>query len=214
MSSSSFLALAAFAFLGTCGIAGAQTYGLAARPTVGTYFDSALPPVPPAEATNWSAVNAFPSLTFQNPMGLGPLPGTNKLLVWEREGRTWLIDPTTSAKTLSIDLSDKCQGWDDSGLFAVVPHPDFATNHYVFVYYTYVTSGMVAGSATARPPGQPLLPASHDPRNRLSRFTLDANGVAIPNSEFVLINQSITKTYHKGGGMFFHPTSRLLYLTV
>lgn len=216
MKSAALFTLAALAFLSTSGAARAQAYGLSSRPGVGPYFDSVMPPAPPAEPTNWSAVNAFPNLTFQNPMGLEALPGTNKLFVWEREGRVYLIDNSaaSSTKTLSIDLGNMCQGWDDSGLFAVVPHPHFATNRFVFVYYTYVTPGMVAGSATARPAGQPYLPAERDPRNRLSRFTLDANGVAVPGSEFVLINQSITKTYHKGGGMFFHPTNGFLYLTV
>ncbi|RYD24168.1 MAG: hypothetical protein EOP88_01330 [Verrucomicrobiaceae bacterium] len=216
MSRSTTHALAALALICTGGTALAQPYGLTDLPLVGPYLDSVLPPVPPAEPTNWSAVNAFPLLTFQNPMGLQAVPGTNQLFVWEREGRVYLIEnaPGTSTKKLILNLGDRCQGWDDSGLFAVVPHPQFQTNRQIFVYYTYVTPGMVTGSATARPPGQPLLPASSDPRNRLSRFTLDENGVTIPGSEFVLINQTITKTYHKGGGMFFHPVNGLLYLTV
>ncbi len=193
---------------------GAQPYGLTTRPTVGPYLDSVVPTLPPAEATTWSTVAAFPNLTFQNPMGLLPMPGTNKLFVWEREGRVYLIDnsPNTSTKTLSIDLTNQCQGWDDCGLFSVVPHPNFVTNRYVFVFYTYVTPGLVVGNATTRPAGQPALPATSDPRSRLSRFTLDANGVVVPGSEFVLINQTVKNTWHKGGGMFFHPTSGLLYL--
>ena len=37
--------------------------------------------VPPTEPTTWSTANAFPNLSFQNPMGLLPMPGTNKLFV-------------------------------------------------------------------------------------------------------------------------------------
>lgn len=192
----------------------AQSYGLTSRPTVGAYLDSVVPPLPPAEPTTWSTAVAFPSLSFQNPMGLGPMPGTNKLFVWQREGQVYLIDPTTQTKTVCLDLSNQCQGWDDCGMFAVVPHPNFASNHYIFVFYVYVTPGMVQGSPTQRVVGQPTLPQGSDPRSRLSRFTLDANGVAIPGSEFVLINQKIYNTWHKGGGMLFHPTNGLLYLTM
>lgn len=210
------LALAVLGFFLTGQNARAQAYGLASRPTVGPYLDSVVPTVPPAEPTTWSTAVAFPNLSFQNPMGLGPMPGTNKLFVWQREGQVYLVDndPNTTTKTVCLNLSNQCQGWDDCGMFAVVPHPNFLANHYVFVFYTYVTPGMVQGSPTQRVVGQPTLPQGSDPRSRLSRFTLDANGVAIPGSEFVLINQKVYNTWHKGGGMFFHPTNGLLYLTM
>ena len=57
-------------------------------------------------------------------------------------------------------------------------HPGFATNHFIFVYYTWVKPGTVAGDAYTRP--DPILPDTY--HDRLSRFTLDANGVAIPGS--------------------------------
>ena len=201
---------------GTLQEAEAQGYGIAARPAVGGYFDGVMPAAEPAEPTTWSTANAFPNLAFQNPMGVQPLPGTNRLLVWEREGMVYLIDntPTAAVKTASINLTDRCQGWDDCGLLALATHPDFQNNHYVFVFYTYVTSGMVVGSPTARPPGQPALPAGSDPRSRLSRLTLDADGVAIPGSEKIFIDQAVKNTWHKGGGLFFHPANGLLYLSI
>ena len=48
---------------------------------------------------------------------------------------------------------------------------------------------------------------------RLSRFTLDANGVAIAGSETVFIDQNGNSVWHNGGGMFFHPDSGFLYPT-
>ena len=50
--------------------------------------------------------------------------------------------------------------------------------------------------------------------DRLSRFTLDANGVAIPGSETVLIDLLDDTIWHHGGGMFFHPKNGFLYLTI
>ena len=170
----------------------------------GTFPDEA-----PTFSGNWSAVVAFPNLTFLNPMGLIPVPGTNQLAVWEREGRIYLFedDPATSAKTLVLDVSTQCQGWDDSGLMGIAFHPDFATNRQLFVYYTWVTPGTVEGSPDGRPPTN--LPC----RDRLARYTCNAAGVADPASEMILIDQVSNSVWHNGGGMFFHPDNGFLYLT-
>ena len=110
----------------TCGErAAAQSYGLTSRPTVGPYLNGTMPTQPPVIGTNWSTVVAFPNLTFLNPLGLLPLPGTTKLVVWEREGRIYSFDnnAATSAKTLMLDLHNQCQGWDDEGLLGLAFSP-------------------------------------------------------------------------------------------
>ena len=45
------------------------------------------------------------------------VPGTNRLVVWEREGRVWTFanTATVTEKKLVLDLHSQCQGWDDSG---------------------------------------------------------------------------------------------------
>ena len=188
----------------------AQNYGLTSRPNVGAYLDGVMPTTPPVVATNWSTVVAFPNLSFINALGLLPIPDTNKLIVWEREGRihSFVNDSTTSTKTLALDLSNQCQGWDDEGLLAVAFHPDFATNHYVYLWYNWVTPGTVVGNPTTRPPNKT------NTHQRLARFTLDpATGIANPASEYVILDQIDHNTWHNGGGLFFHPTNGYLYLT-
>jgi len=205
-----FCALAALAFLLTGQNAGAQAYGLTSRVSVGAYFDGVLPTVPPATPTSWSTAVAFPSLTFQNPLGLLPLPGTNTLIVWEREGRIWSFDNNagTTAKTLILDLHNQCQGWDDEGLLGLAFHPNFATNHYFYIWYNWVTPGTVQGNSTTRPPN------ATSTHQRLARFTFNpTTGLADPASELVIIDQIDHNTWHNGGGMFFHPTNGFLYLT-
>ncbi len=212
----SILALVAFLLL----VAGresakAQAYGLNSRPNVGAYLDGVMPPQPPVLATNWSTVVAFPNLTFLNPLGVLPMPGTTKLVVWEREGRIYHFEntPAVAAKTLIVDFSSFCQGWDDSGLLGVAFHPQFdlsgtTGNRYLYVWYNRTRPGVaVVGSPTARPN------AGQDTINRLSRFTLDANGVAVAGSEHVIIEQYDSSVWHNGGGMFFHPVNGFLYIT-
>jgi uncharacterized repeat protein (TIGR03806 family) len=94
-------------------------------------------------------------------------------------------------------------------LLGLVFHPGFATNHFVFVWYTWVKPGTVVGSPTTRP--NPVLPDTY--HDRLSRFTLDDQGVAVPGSETVLVDLTDQTVWHHGGGMFFHPVNGFLYWT-
>jgi uncharacterized repeat protein (TIGR03806 family) len=190
----------------------AKPYGLIARSSVGPFLNGTMPEVAPGISGNWSAVVAFTNLVFTNAVGLTFVPGTDELCVWEREGRVWFFEnsPTATKKKLVIDVSNECQGWDDSGLLGVAFHPGFATNHFVFVYYTWVKPGTVVGDPFTRP--NPVLPDTY--HDRLSRFTLDENGVAIPGSEKVFVDLTDQTVWHHGGGMFFHPANGFLYLTI
>ncbi len=148
--------------------------------TAGAFLNGAMPEIAPAISGNWSAVVAFTNLLFTNSVGLTSVPGTDELCVWEREGRIWTFEnsPGATQKKLVLDIHNQCQGWDDSGLLGVAFHPGFATNHFMFVYYTWVKPGTVAGDPNTRP--NPILPDTY--HDRLERYTLDANGVAIPGS--------------------------------
>ncbi len=188
----------------------AQPYGLAARPAIGAFLNNLLPETAPVVPANWTVVPAFPNLNFTNLLGVLPVPGTNLLCAWEREGRVWTFvnNSNIATKTLVIDLSNQCQGWDDSGLLGLAFHPGYATNKFMFLYYTWVTPGTVVGSPTARPPEQ-VIGKYHD---RLSRFVV-GNGVAALSSELVFVDQIGDSVWHNGGGMFFHPTNGFLYWT-
>jgi hypothetical protein len=189
------------AAMGYFGLRAAEPYGLEERPPFSAFLGNRMPEAGPTLSGNWSAVVAFPNLTFLNPMGLLPVPGTRNLVVYEREGRIYQFpnDRNTSSKTLVLDIRNQVQGWDDSGLMGIAFHPGFETNRHLFIYYTYVSPGTVRGSSTARPP------TSTPNRDRLERYTLDENGVAIPGSVTIFIDQRSETVWHNGGGMFFHP---------
>ena len=192
-------------------ILGEKLYGLTNRPSVGAFLNGVMPEVAPRISGNWSAVVAFTNLFFTNSVGLTAVPGTNELCVCEREGRVWAFanSPGTTEKKLVLDISNQCQGWDDSGLLGIAFHPGFATNHFMFVYYTWVKPGNVTGSPTSRPVPN-LSDTYHD---RLERYTLDANGVAIPDSVTIFVDLTNQTVWHHGGGIFFHPTNGFLYWT-
>lgn len=85
--------------------------------------------------------------------------------------------------TLSVDSNG------ERGLLGVAFDPNFASNHYVYLYYTV--------------PGSPA-------HNRISRFTANGN-VAAANSEFVLVNLDnlSNATNHNGGAIHFGPDGKL-----
>lgn len=188
-------------------------YGLTSRPSFTAYNGGTLPPTAPTFSGSWSTVPAFNNLTFINALGITQMPGTNNMVVWEREGRVYTFDKNanTSTKTLALDITAKCQGWDDSGLLALAFHPNFGSgpsnNRYVFIYYTWVTPGTVTGSSTVRPA---TFKANRD---RLARFVVNSDGTIDPASETIFIDQVSQSVWHNGGGMFFHPDNGFLYLT-
>ncbi|HTI70635.1 MAG TPA: PQQ-dependent sugar dehydrogenase [Candidatus Limnocylindria bacterium] len=186
-------------------------YGLDEVSRHEAFLDGKLPNSRPQVTGNWSVVPAFPNLKFTNVLGLAAVPGTNQLVVWEREGRVWLFnnDHDVAEKRLIVDISDRCQGWQECGLFGLAFHPGFVTNHFVFLYYMWVKPGTVVGDATHAPPSYTDgLYFDH-----LARFTLDANLNEVPDSELTLVHQLTGSVFHNGGGLFFHPENGFLYWT-
>ena len=99
-------------------------------------------------------------------------------------------------------LSVKTETCDERGLSGIVFDPNFATNHYVYVYYT-----IFASSDSSLP--------TH---NRLSRFTADpANpDVALAGSETPIMEMDTLNPnacIHNGGALHFGPDGRL-YIAV
>lgn len=104
-----------------------------------------------------------------------------RMLITERGGtiRVFKNNVLQTAITLAVSSDG------DRGLLCITPHPFFASNHFVYVYYT--TS---AGSF------QP--PTKFAPRNRVSRFTVSGDTI-VPSSE-VVIYQNGSETDSSNGG--------------
>src|SRR6185369_6544330 len=90
-------------------VASGQPYGLSSRPAVGRFLNDAMPESAPGISGNWSAVVAFTNLVFTNALGLAPIPGTNRLCVWEREGRVYSFanTPAVNNKLLVLDIHNQ-----------------------------------------------------------------------------------------------------------
>ena len=85
--------------------------------------------------------------------------------------------------TLTVDSSG------ERGLLGIAFDPNFATNHYLYVYYTVATSPI---------------------HNRVSRFTA-AGDTAVPGSEAIImeLDNLSSATNHNGGAIHFGPDGKL-----
>lgn len=121
--------------------------------------------------------------------GLDPvamdIAADGRIFLAEKNGKVRIIKNGSLLAAPFITIPN-LDNFNERGLLKVLLDPDFSTNKYVYVYYTYKS------------------PATNVSNNRVSRFT--ANGdVAVAGSELVLINLNALGSvgYHNGGGMAF-----------
>jgi glucose/arabinose dehydrogenase len=126
---------------------------------------------------------------LSNPTAMAIHPD-GRIFVCQQSGALRVIKNGALLATPFTTVSTTASG--ERGLLGVAFDPNYATNHFIYVYYT----------ATS--------PATH---NRISRFTADiANeDVAVAGSEAVLLdlNNLSGATNHNGGAIHFGPDGKL-----
>ena len=138
-----------------------------------------MPETAPGISGNWSAVVAFPNLLFTNAVGLTSVPGTDELCVWEREGRVWTFqnDPGATQKKLVLDAQQPMPGL---GRFRLARRGVSSGLRDEPLRFRLLHLGHARHGG--RQPDGPPDPPTDNYHDRLERYTLDANGVAIPGS--------------------------------
>ena len=130
--------------------------------------------------------------------------GKPMMLVVSIEGLIFAIeDPDNAGPRLQIaDMRPIICNNGPHGILNIEPHPDFATNRFIFLYYTRIVPNC---------PEDPILGPSH----RLSRFTIDATTLQlIVNSEVVLLETPPAKIALHAGGAMVIGNDRLIYLVI
>jgi uncharacterized repeat protein (TIGR03806 family) len=177
----------------------AQVTGLDAPEPVGAFFNGVFPESAPGSVSGWQTENAFPNLTFVDPLWLTEIPGTSQLLLVGKNGQLWRFEnnpAVTQAQVVKVlEWVSNTQSSEDQGFYSLAFHPEFGQAGSPNANYAYVCYNHRPALAGAD--------ANHS-FWRVSRFTWQpATGTLDPASEFVLMNQYDRCRWHNGGGMFF-----------
>ncbi|TAE45486.1 MAG: hypothetical protein EAZ89_21270, partial [Bacteroidetes bacterium] len=190
--------------------------GLTQAEAIGPFLNGKFPALPPTGSGpgSYELENAFPNLTFIDPLKLVEVPGQNMFMMLGKNGQVWSFanDPATTQKTLILDISARTIIEGDGGALGMVLHPEFGqagspNRGYVYIWYRFAP--VLQTITGPNPQG-----GEQYGYLRLSRFTMENGSATLnPASEYILIQQFDRNCWHNGGDMFFGPDG-FLYISV
>lgn len=132
--------------------------------------------------------NAFPALTFDRPLFLTAVPGSDLLAVEEQGGRVYAFQnlADVSTKSVMLDVYDRITDGGEKGLLGLAFDPQFVSNGFMYVNYT----------------------ADNPLRTVIARYHV-ADGVADLASETILLTFDQPFANHNGGMLAFGPDGML-----
>jgi uncharacterized repeat protein (TIGR03806 family) len=182
---SAALILCALGFLCSC---------TSSRPALQRQANTTLQMPQTPAAYGYQFTNAFPGVTFINPIYIVAPPGeTNRLFIVERAGRITVITNLAAPnRTVFLDITGKVRTTGDGGVMTLAFHPGFATNGCFYLFYTGTNTTSVTGGTNS----------FHD---ILSRFTVSSTNqnFASTDTEQVLIKQYDRSPDHNGADIHF-----------
>jgi glucose/arabinose dehydrogenase len=127
---------------------------------------------------NFSQVQVATGISSPTVMAFAP---DGRIFVAQQNGALRIIKNNVLLATPAIDIDVDASG--ERGLIGIALHPSFASNNFVYLYYTTVTGTK---------------------RNRISRFTFNGDLIS-PSSEVIILELDplSTATNHNGGAMSF-----------
>jgi glucose/arabinose dehydrogenase/PKD repeat protein len=141
--------------------------------------------------------------SIDKPIALAFTPD-GRMIVATQPGQLRVYKNGQLLQTPALDISSKLCTNSERGLLGVAVDPNFSTNKYVYLFYTYNKFGVC-------PTGQPTNPSN--PVNRVSRFEMSGDAVD-PASERILIdNIPSPNPFHQAGDLHFGKDG-YLYVTV
>jgi glucose/arabinose dehydrogenase len=127
---------------------------------------------------------------LSEPTAIEWTPDGRYMLVAQKGGIVRVVDNGTLRSTPLIDLSSEVNTAGDRGLLGIAINPNFATNPYVYLLYTYDPPETAGQTGAAAPDQDGNRPA------RLVRVTVNpATMIADPASKVVLLGKNSTWAY-------------------
>lgn len=153
-------------------------------------------PNPPSLSRNMQEQSSSSTKTYEQievlienlevPWGIAFLPD-GRMLVTERPGRVQLVNEN---EIIEIGSMSEVKTTGESGLHGITVDPDFTSNNFVYLYYTYSSNGS-------------------DTLNKVVRFRLENNSLV---EDQILIDKIPGAIFHDGGRIKFGPDG-YLYIT-
>ena len=164
----------------------------------------------------YAAPQAFPNAKFYHPLLIARMPGTDRLVIGEQDGKLWTVSTkqpdakpalVADIKTNLAKLTPNKNAKEFDSLYGFACHPKFESNRTVFVCYT------LRGK-----PGK-TAPFEHEKNlpdgSRVSRFKVTAKDGEAPQLD--LGSEEVILTYpqggHNGGDLHFGPDGYLYIST-
>jgi glucose/arabinose dehydrogenase len=134
---------------------------------------------------------AIAFLPARSASGIADAGGTDgAMLVTERGGSVRYVSASGELKNEPVAKLSNVKEIGEGGLLGIALHPDFESNRYVYLYYTY--SGSILSVL-----------------NRVSRFVYDGSTL---KNEKVIVDEIPAASNHDGGRIKFGP-DKFLYIT-
>ncbi|MBK6877200.1 MAG: PQQ-dependent sugar dehydrogenase [Ignavibacteria bacterium] len=138
---------------------------------------------------------AFPNLaTFNNPIEMvNAGDGTNRLFVAQQRGLIYVFQnsPTVNSRKTFMDLTGVVSATgSETGLLGIAFHPDYENNRYLYLSYTFDSSGL---------------------RSRIVRFEASSSNpdTALRSTQKILLTLAQPFSNHNGGKIAFGPDGYL-----
>jgi glucose/arabinose dehydrogenase len=144
-----------------------------------------------------------PVVAVDQPTALAFTPD-DRMLVTTKAGQLRVYEQGTTGTVQALDISGKVCSNSERGLLGVAVDPRFASNNYVYVYYTFKKYGLCPEREPANP---------RNPVNRVSRFVMSGNTID-PSSERVLVNNIPSPAGNHNAGDLHFGKDGYLYVSV
>ncbi|HEX6863701.1 MAG TPA: PQQ-dependent sugar dehydrogenase [Thermoanaerobaculia bacterium] len=144
-----------------------------------------------------------PVASLGSPTALAFTPD-GRLLITTKAGDLRVYQSGSLLVTPALDIAAICTQ-SERGLLGVAVDPDFETNRYIYLFYTF------RKSATC-PQSQPVTP--DHPVNRVSRFTLPDTNVINPATELVLVDNMPSPAGNHNAGDLHFARDGYLYISI
>ena len=161
-----------------------------------------------AELRSAQAALSLPSGFSDAPVADVPSPTAlaftpdGRLLVTSQLGSLRVVQNGSLLATPALNLSAQLCSDFERGLLGVAVDPAFASNNFIYLYYTFKKHGSCPANT------------AQSPVNRVSRFTLGSNNLVVAGSELVLIDNVPSPAGNHNAGDLQFGKDGYLYVSV